>query len=228
MAELAAPAWNSSEPSTPKRSQKDVRLRRLRRPADFGFNLGIGQRHRSSSLSASTIDLATESHGTKHNHVVSTEIERSAAMVCSPTIRCTTTRSESLPPTGTAKTNANAAAAAKANAVATLQRLFFEEMANGGQDASGAAARALLRLSEVPQQPAGYVPDIVEAARIPIVPPPEMEVLAEVEVPAEAQDLGSLGALTRNGTNSVAPRRPAEKMSGMRRPRGLSRVAVKS
>eukprot|EP00929_Paragymnodinium_shiwhaense_P102594 TRINITY_DN65798_c0_g1_i1.p1 TRINITY_DN65798_c0_g1~~TRINITY_DN65798_c0_g1_i1.p1 ORF type:complete len:355 (+),score=66.18 TRINITY_DN65798_c0_g1_i1:104-1168(+) len=38
-------------------------------------------------------------------------------------------------------------ARAKAKAVALLQKLFFEEMANG-QDASGAAARALLRITE--------------------------------------------------------------------------------
>merc|ERR1719282_136189 len=45
-----------------------------------------------------------------------------------------------------------AAALAKARAVASLQKLFFEELSRG-QDANGAAARALLRLTEQPTEP---------------------------------------------------------------------------
>jgi len=63
-------------------------------------------------------------------------------------------RSCSTPPTGTAKADDAAGAVAKARAVAALQRLFFEEMSKQGQDANGAAARALLRLSEAPSLPA--------------------------------------------------------------------------
>jgi len=59
-------------------------------------------------------------------------------------------RGSSTPPTGTTKADDAAGAAAKARAVAALQHLFFEEMQKNGQDANEAAARALLRLSEVP------------------------------------------------------------------------------
>mmetsp|Transcript_27750 Transcript_27750/g.61245 ORF Transcript_27750/g.61245 Transcript_27750/m.61245 type:complete len:200 (-) Transcript_27750:202-801(-) len=44
--------------------------------------------------------------------------------------------------------NQDKTAAAKARAVASLQRLFFEELARG-QDANGAAASALVRLTEL-------------------------------------------------------------------------------
>jgi hypothetical protein len=61
-------------------------------------------------------------------------------------------RCESVPPTGTPKADEEAALRMKANAIATLQRLFFEELATEGQDANGAAARALLRLQEATAQ----------------------------------------------------------------------------
>lgn len=141
-----------------------------------------------------------------------------------------------MPPTGTAKANDDAAAAAKAKAVATLQRLFFEEIAKGSQDPSGAAARALLRLSEAPQRQADSA-EIVKPASIAMVPPPEMELPAEMpdphvpEVQCEdgsrhnmlAQQVAALEA------RPVVPRRPSEQLNGARRPapRGLSRVAVR-
>merc|ERR1712216_1116700 len=62
----------------------------------------------------------------------------------------TSMRHASMPPTGTAKADDKAATEVKARAIATLQRLFFEEMAKGTNDANGAAVAALRRLSEVP------------------------------------------------------------------------------
>merc|ERR1719379_1129180 len=103
-------------------------------------------------------------------------------MSCPSAQRCAT-RSESMPPTGTSKADSDAAAAAKAKAVATLQRLFFEEMAKGSQDPSGAAAKALLRLSEVPPQSAESSPKNMPAASIAMAPPPEVEVPAEAPEP---------------------------------------------
>lgn len=146
-----------------------------------------------------------------------------------------------MPPVGTAKADQDTAAAAKAKAVATLQRLFFEEMSKGGQDASGAAARALLRLSEAPQQEPESTPEMREKPVVHMVPPPEVEVQAEAPVPetnASAlepqRQLGDSSSsvlsqqISALGSRPIVPRRPSENTNGLRRPRVLSRVAVRS
>lgn len=138
---VSGPAWKSANDSTAQPamgtreySQSQIRSRRLRRPADYGATCGYGSRHRGHSCAATRAEDEVE---------IKTVSDRR-----SPKARC-----NSMPPP-----SANAedvpSAMAKAKAVATLQKLFFEEMAKGGQDASGAAARALLRMNEAaPQAP---------------------------------------------------------------------------
>jgi hypothetical protein len=121
-------AATSSELMTPPRAQPSLRVRRSRRPADFGANLGssYGSRDRGRSCTSTTA-VALD-------------------MRASPTL----SRCDSVPAIGTAKSDGEAVSRAKAGAVAALQRLFFEEMAKNGHDANDAAARALRRLTEVP------------------------------------------------------------------------------
>lgn len=141
-----------------------------------------------------------------------------------------------MPPTGTAKADIDAATQAKAKAIATLQKLFFEEMAKGGQDASGAAANALLKLSQVPLEPVARAEAAPSKARlqappeieIPVeAPEPEPEVLADRSSEILVQQVAALAA------RPVVPRRPAHDesigmASGRRRPRPASRVAVRT
>lgn len=144
-----APAWKSASDSTAQsamgtreHSQSEIRVRRVRRPADYGVNgatCGYGSRHRGHSCA-----------GTQAGDDV--EEIKAVSERKSPKARC-----NSMPPPS-AKTEDAPSAMAKAKAVATLQKLFFEEMAKGGQDASGAAARALLRMNEAaPQAPAADI-----------------------------------------------------------------------
>jgi len=120
-------------------------------------------------------------------------------------------------------------------------------MSKGGQDASGAAARALLRLSEAPQQEPECTPEVREKPVVHMVPPPEVEVQAEAPVPetnASAleserhwqpqRQLGDSNSsvlsqqISALGSRPIVPRRPSENTNGFRRPRVLSRVAVRS
>lgn len=239
MAELAAPtcSWGSAEPEpqTP-RSRQDIRVRRIRRPADFGAGLGLpngssSSRVRSCMPTAGTGNIDKARAGDANSAVP----EFSAGHV-EQAQRC-----NSLPPTGTSKADGNAAASAKARAVATLQRLFIEEMAKGDTDASGAAARALRRLSEVPQddRTSDDKPTADTAAKAPILmsAPPEVEVPAErpdTPVDEAAKDVAAdhpsshlsqqVAALA---ARPAVPRRP-EPVCGPRRPRPASRVAVRS
>jgi len=150
MAELATSSLSCSDlaqscslPS--RRAHMDVRSRRVRRPADFGASSCLQRRsHSCVGVAEDRAQPAATFEGSAASRGESKMMGAAAA-----SSRCCST-----PPTGTTKADDSAGMAAKAKAVATLQRLFFEEMAKNGQDASGAAARALLRLSEAPPPPA--------------------------------------------------------------------------
>lgn len=177
MAELASSCSDVTQSCSlaSRRPHKEVRSRRIRRPADFGSSLGGCSRLRTSHSCAG----------------LQTADSRSSASSCEQQ-PAAVKRSSSTPPTGTSKADVAAGAEAKARAVAALQRLFFEEMAKNGQDASGAAARALLRLSEAPSEPAmpschsaaGYAA-APSAAALAACPPSDDEAPdAEEEAPA--------------------------------------------
>lgn len=147
MAELVEPV-ESNSPSQP-RKQKDVRVRRVRQPADVGTRLGWGSRNRGHSC-AGTVGEAKS-----HQSDVSEEGAQRMA-------RCS-----SIPAIGTSQADEKAVAQAKMTAVATLQRLFFEEMSKGGVEANDAAARALLRLSEAPSLGSSSACDVLAVRSTP-------------------------------------------------------------
>lgn len=120
-----------------RRAQQPIHTRRIRRPADYGANLGHNSRHRGNSWCADSRPRAAP------EDVTTAALQETKSQV---------RRCSSLPPTGSGTAEDVPSAMEKANAVAMLQKLFFEEMSKGGQDPSGAAARALLRLNEVPQE----------------------------------------------------------------------------
>lgn len=242
MAELAAPTsgWGSPEPeqhaSLSRQDHKDVRVRRIRRPADFGATIGNCSRNRGRSCTALTGNASSDKAPAACAAVPDASTEN-ALQAQRRTERC-----NSLPPTGTSKADDNAAASAKARAVTALQRLFFEEMAKGDTDASGAAARALRRLSEVPQDAAQSSPvdqtpvaDDVPRTAVALSPPPEVELPAErPDTPdqepavAEASAAGPPSSHLSQQVAALAsrpamPRRP-ELPCGHRRPRPTSRV----
>jgi len=239
-AELVAPSWGSAvDQSAPKRSQNDVRMRRVRSGAD------VGAQQRLHSCTAIAADLRSAASVAAPGCIQSADPSSDqAAQAPIEASKKRPARCDSMPPTGTEKANADAAALAKARAVATLQRLFFEEVAKAGQDPSGAAARALLRLSEVSQQPVSPISEDVKVSHVPMVPPPEMEVPAEMpdsevhdpEMSCTSQlvsirDVQALDAWMQEAApeaSPAVPRRPSEKSTGARRPapRGLSRAAV--
>lgn len=254
MAELAGPSWDTqvdkAEPSTPRRPSKDVRLGRVRRSADSGAGGYVQQRGQSCAARSSRADLRTIQSQVQWPEVTDTlssptDLENLSEVPCTPNDR-RPARCDSMPPTGTAKADGDAANDAKAKAVATLQRLFFEEMAKGGQDASGAAAKALLRMSEAPQEPMEYAPEVTTPApcRRLMLPPPEVEIpseapevspepeteVPEVERPAEVARYGyhSQPVPVLEAGRPIVPRRPCESMGSIRRPRALSRVAVRN
>lgn len=132
---------------TPSR-QRDIRSRRIRRPADFGASLGSSQ-----SRSHSCLGYNERNCEGRFSHPVDVADGATFCPSASQSSTVAMSRCSSTPPTGTVKADDAAAAKAKAAAVAALQRLFFEEMSKNGQDANGAAARALLRLSEAPSLP---------------------------------------------------------------------------
>lgn len=128
-------SWKS-----PRNERRDIRIRSSRHPADYGANLGHSSRHRGHSSSAtSRVTAAAE--------------DMSSAAVLQD-LKSQPERCSSLPPASLATPRVDDAAStlAKAKAVAALQKLFFEEMAKGGQDPSGAAARALRRLNDAGQE----------------------------------------------------------------------------
>jgi len=141
MAELLAPIAQDSVANstvTPaSRVCKDVRVRRIRQPADFGASLKLagGDSIRRNNSAAATVAIASRPP----------VLENAATQAAPQLARCS-----SVPATGTCKADEEAATAAKKKAIVTFQRLFFEEIAKGEQDANDAAARALLRLSESP------------------------------------------------------------------------------
>lgn len=139
MAALAEPDAQDAQgetfvPKTPPRTQSTLRVRRHRKPADLGASQCFGSHARGRSYAAETEEAKSKKAWPESKS--------------SSSARCT-----SVPPTGTDKADEEAAATAKMRAVAALQRLFFEEMARGGQDANEAAARALRRLTEAPSRP---------------------------------------------------------------------------
>lgn len=153
-----------------------VRVRRNRRPADFGAPLGQqeSRSHPCRAHSAAPSSQAATLHGgaasmLREGHCFAPQgphqvggigssgagsgdggaTAAALAGVGGPASPKGAARSASVPPTGTSKADDDASARGKARAVAMLQKLFFEEMAKGGQDANSAAAAALRRLSEI-------------------------------------------------------------------------------
>jgi len=118
----------------PRQPSQDVRVRRTRRnPCDFGSGLGG--------------DSCSRSRSQPSGNVAASAMDTGEAPTASSEQR--PGRCESVPPTGTPQSDAsNASAVSKARAIASLQRLFFEEMAKGGHDANTAAVAALRRLSD--------------------------------------------------------------------------------
>lgn len=133
-----------------------VRIRTIRRPADFGAGLGANDGRRSHSTSdrgspkeaPAPEQLETEGiteQPAPEGATAATDLNQDG--ITSPAKY----RAVSAPPPGASQLDSEAAVRAKARAVAALQKLFFEELAKtGGQDANGAAAAALRRLTEAP------------------------------------------------------------------------------
>jgi len=124
----------------PRRSHEDLRIRCSRRPADFGASL-LGRPDSGLRRGRSCAGLAG-SKAAASSELSSEPLENSAGSQEAPSaaIRCS-----SVPAVGS-----DGRLGSRAGAVAALQKLFFEEMSRcGGQDANGAAARALLRLTEI-------------------------------------------------------------------------------
>lgn len=167
--------------STPQRMHPSLRMKRNRRPADYGAGLCFGSRGRGRSCTSLT---AEASHASR---CMSGETGANGS---------SSSRCSSVPPIGTDKADEEAAAKAKTNAVAALQRLFFEEMAKEGQDANEAAARALRRLTEASSRPSSPDGHAVSDSRL-------------LEAPRASADVCM---------NRCVPRRPVP-MEGQR-PRG--------
>lgn len=201
-----------------RQSHKDVRSRRVRRPADFGASLGGCARLRSShscSGVAGETQLSSEVAGVADQcgQAFSNETT-SAAHRCSST-----------PPTGTSKADDAAGAAAKARAVAALQRLFFEEIAKNGQDANGAAARALLRLSEAPPAPRTQLAQSsrsVGSHESEATAPAEYDVSTTWRQPVDDEAPDAI----EEAPARIVPRRPAAVEGRRKRPSPAPRIKV--
>jgi len=238
MAELAATEVVRNNLSRPDKELsalrppvKDVRVGRRRRPADFGVSWSVGTGHRGRSCEATSAYSGTQ----LDNAALEIGTAPCAAMVMPHTPPCRERRG-SVPPIDTAKADEEAGACSKAAAVAALQRLFYEEMAKGGQDANGAAARALMRLSEAPQAP---IAPTNRDAGAPIVDdleaPPVQGLLSEPEAvggdeapldtSAEADSVSQL--VEPLAARPIVPRRPSPAMC-RRRPRPSVRPSVRS
>jgi len=247
MAELAASERLSPEPATPRRAHQDIRMRRSKLSGDFGVNLpfnGAESSRRAQSCSSkaaivSDMSLALPALDfTKAPLSQKTVGESSSQAVDVSMPERRSARCDSMPPIGTSKADTDAAAHAKARAVATLQRLFFEEMAKGSEDPSGAAAKALLRLSQAPQELAAEPRIAATSSKARLQPPAEIEIPLEAPEPeAKATPARGCDILAQQvaalAARPVVPRRPAHDDSigmapGRRRPRPASRVAVRS
>lgn len=231
MAELATSSLSCSdvEPSNAdlRRTHKDVRSRRMRRPADFGCSR---LRSHSSAGCASEAGTLLSSQGVQQVDA-GLHISSAAPSKCPSTA---VSRGSSTPPTGTTKADDAAGAAAKARAVAALQHLFFEEMQKNGQDANEAAARALLRLSEVPTSQTARSTTPSSEAASPLTPHSsscdEEAPDAVEEAPAKplpTQSAKHIVASVSSTSEPVLPRRPAASVEGRRkRPCHAPRIKV--
>lgn len=216
MAELAQSA---NAGASLRRAHKDVRSRRMRRPADFGASHSSSSQLRGHSCAGR---LGEAAFASDHRHQVAGSSDSSSS------------RASSTPPHGTDKADASAALAAKAKAVATLQRLFFEEMAKNCHDANDAAARALLRLSEVPSSfPAAPSPSSASTAgqtRSTTAQALARCAVVDEEAPDAVEEAPAAKARTQDdllapdcsaeppAPRVVLPRRPAASVEGRRRP----------
>lgn len=158
--ELAAPEAGWGTPTSPEQGSllrppmQNVRVRRSRRAADYGAclgNLSNDINQRSRSMSSMCRELRQSCSPAEAAGAAAPMTAREAQASRSAAEMESHERAASVPPTGTLKSDDEAKARAKARAISALQRLFFEEMAKGGQDANSAAAAALRRLSEAPQ-----------------------------------------------------------------------------
>lgn len=120
-------ATNANRFELRRAHQPAFRVRRTRRS---DFSCARGGLNRTSSCGGTLVGVPVDITAAEHP---------TAARLA----RC-----DSVPTIGTAKADEEAVQQVKAKAIATLQRLFFEEMVKPGQDANGAAAHALLRLGE--------------------------------------------------------------------------------
>lgn len=204
-----------------RQGHNDVRSRRVRRPADFGASLSGCARLRSShsctgAAGEARASCSLDSAGSADLCVHAISNEKTSAAH----------RWSSVPPTGTSKADEAAGATAKARAVAALQRLFFEEMGKNGQDANGAAARALLRLSEAPPalprtqsaQSSGSVGDQSHEA-----PPPSER---DTSGPRRRQADDEAPDAVEEAPARVLPRRPAAVEGRRKRPCPAPRIKV--
>jgi hypothetical protein len=249
MAELALPnpAWRSltasAEPPSPRREpHRDVRVRRARRSADMSFSscgasMKSGVRGSNSTSSLCSLAAAKQMEESSAGKTVATcayfSADHAAASQPSSLVRCA-----SMPPTGTAKADDSATMQAKSRAIAALQRLFFDEMAkNGGTDASGAAAAALRRLSEVPMTD----PFLTESSSLANTSAASAAPTEEASAPLASDRRGDDEAHQRNAAEGdalvrqaaalnsrpVIPRRPSSSVdSRRRRPVGCVRSSV--
>lgn len=262
MAELASSPLSLSDmaqsclaSSRARRPQKDVRSRRVRRPADYGASLTGNCQFRGHSYSGAVDTLNDRPDSIGLGQAVAAETQSFVPSSASKPAEIH--RSCSTPPTGTVKADDAASAHAKAKAVAALQRLFFEEMARNGQDANGAAARALRRLSEAPSSPSAPAAQAAPASRVEVAPrapardDDEEAPAVEEEAPArrmpaedawacmassgllaedmfEARPLAEAAACPDAGLHRgpVVPRRPDAPTEGRRRPCRGPRVEV--
>lgn len=265
MAELASSPLSCSDvvqsclaSSRVRRSQKDVRSRRIRRPADFGASLSGNCQSRGHSYSGVVRELKGKSDPAHSDHTVVADAHLAPSSASKP---ATAHRSCSTPAVGTTKADDVAGSLAKARAVAALQRLFFEEMAKNGQDANDAAARALRRLSEAPSGPAAPAAQIAPAASVEVALPAPMQEddeeapAAIEEAPAvrgkaetsgwasmalsgllaedmfeepACQDLGLDCPVATMASRPAVPRRPEAPAAGRQRPLRAPRVKVGS
>jgi len=194
-----ADMWDLSIARPPS---EDIRVRRNRRPADFGAILAGS----SSGRRCSSGDPVTSS-GQVADSCTLAETLQAAEQHHG---RC-----GSVPPTGTAKADAsNADALAKARAIASLQRLFFEEMSKGGHDANSAAVAALRRLSDMPSTGTGAASSSA--------------VSGGAEDSSAACSLPTQGSPACSSVSPLVPHRPALGADHRRRPAPMLRVAVQS
>lgn len=217
----------------------DVRVQRRRRPADLGAS-----------------DLASRAHSTAagpRREAGGGPLAEAGASVapsllacggCAPgrgepgpatsPLRGAAARGCSVPATGTAKADGAARQQAKAHAVAALNRLFFEEIAKGGQDPNAAAAAALRRLMEASSQrdatgaplDGGCTEDFgMPGLEAPApLPRPPSEILEVGEDVARGGAGGAEKAAAAARPPAPLPRRPKEVLGRVRRPSPAIRV----